>query len=96
MPDPRDGKCGKMPHYCPGGMGTAGVDWCIIGSTGGRRRMNSCMGKIYVFLNIHHDRDRPVLISSEGRNRMAIATRQITIFTWLGDQWSTFEVSFYK
>ena len=18
MPDPRDGKCGKMPHYCPG------------------------------------------------------------------------------
>ena len=27
---PRDGKCGKMPHYCPAGMGTAGIDWCII------------------------------------------------------------------
>ena len=23
MPDPRDGKCGKMPHYCPGGGGWA-------------------------------------------------------------------------
>ena len=29
-PTPRDEKCGKMPHYCPGGgMGTAGIDWCI-------------------------------------------------------------------
>ena len=27
MPDPRDGKFGKMPHYSPGGgMGTAGID----------------------------------------------------------------------
>ena len=23
MPDPRDEKCGKMPHYCPGGWGWA-------------------------------------------------------------------------
>ena len=32
MPDSRDGQCGKMPHYCPGGggMGTTGIDWCII------------------------------------------------------------------
>ena len=33
MPDPRDGQCGKMPHYCPGGgggMGTTGFECCII------------------------------------------------------------------
>ena len=26
MPDPRDGKCGKMPHYCPGGGG----EWALL------------------------------------------------------------------
>ena len=26
MPDPRDGKFGKMPHYCPGGGG----GWALL------------------------------------------------------------------
>ena len=26
MPDPRDGKCGKMPHSCPGGGG----GWALL------------------------------------------------------------------
>ena len=27
MPDPRDGKCGKMPHYCPG---WGGGGWALL------------------------------------------------------------------
>ena len=32
MPDPREWQCVQMPRSCPGGgMGAAGIDWCITG-----------------------------------------------------------------
>ena len=40
MPDPRDGQCGKMPYYCPGGMGTAGID--ALGIQGITQEVFSC------------------------------------------------------
>ena len=31
MPHSQDGKFGRVPHYCPGGMGTGGIDRYIMG-----------------------------------------------------------------
>ena len=30
MPDPRDGKCGKMSHYCSGGGGGGLGGWALL------------------------------------------------------------------
>ena len=74
MPHPRNWQGAQMPRSCPGGMGAAGIDWCISSAS------NICLDdRTSDSVHLTETDEDKLFIEQEGESQMIeVRSRKLT------------------